>query len=53
LSDVTVLVGGIIPDVDVPALNALGIQGVFVPGTPMQDIVGFITRSVKPRAHVL
>src|SRR6266699_2941774 len=47
MQDVLVVVGGIIPDVDIPKLNAIGIEGVFLPGTPMQDIVDFITR----RAH--
>jgi methylmalonyl-CoA mutase C-terminal domain/subunit len=46
--DVLVVVGGIIPDVDVPKLNAMGIQGVFLPGTPMQAIVDFITTHAKP-----
>ncbi len=27
--------GGIIPDVDIPKLNAMGITGIFLPGTPM------------------
>jgi methylmalonyl-CoA mutase C-terminal domain/subunit len=46
--DVLVVVGGIIPDVDVPKLNAMGIQGVFLPGTPMQAIVDFITTHATP-----
>lgn len=40
--DVTVLVGGIIPDEDVPKLQAAGVQGVFGPGTSTQDIVEFV-----------
>jgi len=51
LEHVTVLVGGIIPDPDVPKLEALGIRGVFLPGTPMQEIVDFINRTVQPRAE--
>ena len=47
LDDVVVVVGGIIPDADVPALNALGISGVFQPGTPMQAIIDFITANVR------
>src|ERR687885_601990 len=42
LDDVLVIVGGIIPDVDIPKLNEIGIRGVFLPGTPMQEIVVFI-----------
>jgi len=46
LEDVTVLVGGIIPDEDLPALRALGIEGVFQPGCPTREIVEFIEASV-------
>jgi len=49
LTDVLVVVGGIIPDVDIPRLNALGITGIFLPGTPMQAIVDFIARHVRKR----
>ena len=49
MTDVLVVVGGIIPDADVPALNAMGIQGIFQPGTPMQGIVDFITRHARER----
>jgi methylmalonyl-CoA mutase C-terminal domain/subunit len=49
LDDVLVLVGGIIPDVDIPKLKAIGIQGIFLPGSPMQDIVDFINARVRPR----
>ena len=47
MDDVLVLMGGIIPDVDVPNLKALGITGVFQPGTSMQDIVDFIRLHVR------
>ena len=54
-NDVIVLVGGIIPDVDVPRLREIGIEGVFRPGTPMQAIVDFITSHVRservPASH--
>ena len=49
LQDVLVVVGGIIPDVDIPKLNEMGIRGVFLPGTPMQDIVDFINRNARSR----
>lgn len=51
LSHVLVMVGGIIPDADVPKLQALGIRGVFQPGSSMQSIVDFITHNVQPRAE--
>ena len=50
MDDVLVVVGGIIPDVDLPKLNAIGITGIFLPGTPMQAIVEFITRQARTRA---
>ena len=48
LDDVIVLVGGIIPAVDVPKLNEIGIAGIFPPGTPMQSIVAYLTGHVRP-----
>jgi len=44
LDDVLVVVGGIVPDSDVPMLNEIGVRGVFPPGTPMQTISEFIER---------
>ena len=49
LDDVLVIIGGIIPDVDIPALEAMGIRGVFRPGSTMKDIVDFIGRHVRAR----
>jgi len=46
--EVLVVIGGIIPDVDIPRLNEIGITGVFLPGTPMQAIVDFINTHAKP-----
>ena len=42
MTDVTVLVGGIIPEADIPELKKAGIAGIFPPGTSTQDIVTFI-----------
>ncbi|MCD6554014.1 MAG: methylmalonyl-CoA mutase [Chloroflexi bacterium] len=49
VDDVLVVVGGIIPDEDVPALNEIGVRGIFGPGTPTQDIVEFIRREIGDR----
>jgi methylmalonyl-CoA mutase C-terminal domain/subunit len=49
LDDVQVVVGGIIPDQDVAKLNAMGIRGIFLPGTPMQQIVDFINGNARAR----
>ena len=47
LDDVLVLIGGIIPDVDIPRLKAIGVKGIFLPGTAMQEIVEFIKGNVR------
>jgi methylmalonyl-CoA mutase C-terminal domain/subunit len=49
LEDVLVVIGGIIPDVDIPRLREIGIKGIFLPGTPMQEIIDFIGANVRPR----
>ena len=49
LDDVMVVVGGIIPDVDIPRLNEIGVRGIFLPGTPMQEIVDFISTNARSR----
>jgi methylmalonyl-CoA mutase C-terminal domain/subunit len=46
LSILTVLIGGIIPAADIPALKQSGIAEVFLPGTSTQDIVEFIHKRI-------
>ncbi len=53
LSDVLVLVGGIIPDVDIPKLQEAGVKGIFLPGTPMQLIIDFVNTNVRDRVEQL
>ena len=50
LNDILVVLGGIIPDADLPALKALGVAGVFRPGTSMQAIIDFITARLDAKA---
>jgi methylmalonyl-CoA mutase, C-terminal domain len=47
MDDVTVLVGGIIPEADIPGLKKVGIAEVFLPGTPTQEIVDFVRTHVR------
>ncbi len=49
LDDVLVVIGGIIPEVDIPALKAIGVKGIFLPGTPMQGIIDFIRANARTR----
>jgi methylmalonyl-CoA mutase C-terminal domain/subunit len=49
MTDVTVLIGGIIPEADVAALKKAGIAEIFLPGTSTQDIVKFIQERMAQR----
>jgi methylmalonyl-CoA mutase C-terminal domain/subunit len=51
MDDVLVVIGGIIPDVDIPRLREIGVKGIFLPGTPMQEIIDFISANVRPRVE--
>src|SRR5262245_41925370 len=42
LEHVGILVGGIIPDSDVPKLREMGVARVFGPGTALPDIAAFL-----------
>jgi methylmalonyl-CoA mutase C-terminal domain/subunit len=42
LEHVSVLVGGIVPEADVPRLLEMGVARVFGPGTPLPEIVEFL-----------
>jgi len=42
MDDVVVLVGGIIPDADIPGLKKAGVAEIFLPGTSTQNIVSFV-----------
>jgi methylmalonyl-CoA mutase, C-terminal domain len=48
MSDVTVLLGGTIPDADIAGLKKAGVAEIFLPGTSTQDIVNFV-REHAPR----
>lgn len=42
LGHVGVIVGGIIPESDIPKLQAMGVARVFGPGTPLPEIASFL-----------
>ena len=46
VADVAVIVGGIVPDEDEAALLAAGVARVFHPGSPLDDIAGYIRGAV-------
>ena len=53
MEDTLVLVGGIVPDEDIPALKQAGVAAVFQPGAVTQDIVEFIRAHAKRAASEL
>jgi methylmalonyl-CoA mutase C-terminal domain/subunit len=50
MTDVLVILGGIVPDEDAAQLKRLGVAAVFQPGSSLEDIVEFIRSSVKQAA---
>jgi len=48
-ADIIVIGGGIIPEEDIPKLKKLGIKEIFLPGTSLDKIVGWVKDNVKPR----
>ena len=46
--DVTVIGGGIIPEEDIPKLEEAGIKKVFLPGTPLAEIIDWTKKNIKP-----
>ena len=50
LDDVLVLVGGIIPDQDIPRLKSLGIGEVFQPGVSTEEIIAYVRKNVRKRS---
>jgi methylmalonyl-CoA mutase C-terminal domain/subunit len=49
MENVLVLVGGIVPQEDLPRLKEQGVAEIFLPGTSTEAIVKFLQENVKPR----
>jgi len=47
--DILLVLGGTIPQADIPALKEMGVAEVFGPGTPLDSIVTFLRERVKPK----
>ena len=48
--DILVFGGGIIPDEDFDRLQAAGVRGLFTPGTPLSEIIDWVSQNVRTRA---
>jgi len=53
LEDIVVFGGGIIPTDDIPKLEKAGVRGIFLPGTPLEEIIEWVKENVKPRPVTL
>ena len=51
--DILLVLGGTIPQADVPGLKEIGVAEVFGPGTPLDAIVDFLRGRVKPKTAEL
>ena len=51
LTDVKIFIGGIIPEIDIPALLEKGVTAVYGPGTDTQKIAADITRAVQSQSQ--
>jgi len=49
LTDVLLVVGGIIPDEDIPGLKKNGVHMVFTPGTSLQEVCDYIEKNAPKR----
>lgn len=49
--DICFVLGGIIPDEDVPELKAMGVQEVFGVGSPLSDIIDYFRQVSKNRRN--
>jgi len=47
VDDILVAAGGILPDEDIPAIKAMGIEGCFGPGTSTEEIIEFVRHNVQ------
>ena len=52
MTDVVVIVGGIVPDEDAAELKRQGVAAVFQPGSSLRNIVEFIRGAVKQPASL-
>ena len=50
LEDALVVVGGIIPDEDIPFLKQKGVHMVFTPGAGLQEVVDYIRNNAPVRS---
>ena len=53
LADVPLVVGGVIPNKDIPLLTEVGVARVFKGGTPLDEISSFVREAARQRHAAL
>lgn len=48
-ADIVVIVGGIIPEADIPVLESQGVRAVFTPGAPLGEIGAWLEAALDAR----
>ena len=51
LEFIPVFGGGVVPQDDIEKLKILGVKTVFLPGTPLDEIVDWVNLNIEPRAN--
>src|SRR5258708_16925953 len=51
LNDVKLVIGGIVPDEDIPALQKMGVSGIFGPGASMDKVVEHVRKVARERTQ--
>jgi methylmalonyl-CoA mutase, C-terminal domain len=46
-NDIRIMAGGVIPQEDIPQLQACGIARIFLSGTPISEIVEYLIKETK------
>ncbi len=47
MEDVLVFMGGIVPNQDLAPLKEMGVKGIFLPGSSLEEIVRFVKENVR------
>ena len=48
-TDIVLMAGGVIPEVDIPGLKEAGIREIFTPGTSTETIVAWVRDNIIPQ----
>jgi methylmalonyl-CoA mutase C-terminal domain/subunit len=47
MDDVLIFMGGIIPDQDIDKMKTIGVKGIFLPGSSLDEIVKFVQQNAR------